>query len=346
MDQLQQVAEFRRSSDLPSRVADHLLWMGRYLERAEGRVRLLRSIFRRLSGEDRLTDVPELPFLLSLLRAQNTIPQPPEKGSNISGYRELFSQLNEALYGNGPFESVATVLNQVQTAAWNVRDWFSMDSWRVINRLEDFSDTTADDPLELLDETLFTLSAFSGLAMESMTRGLGWRFLDMGRRLERAINHTTLIRIGLGKLCAESKNALEALLEVAASIMTYRSRYRTTYQLAPVLDLLVIDESNPKSLAFQCSQLAAHVEHLPRENHRRFSSSEERLALEMTTAVRLLDLTGLDCSQDQADIDKLTVFLESMENRLKAFAQQISAHYLSRVPSTPHFSGIYSDPKP
>jgi uncharacterized alpha-E superfamily protein len=63
----------------------------------------------------------------------------------------------------------------------------------------------ASDPLELLDDTLFTLSAFSGLAMESMTRGLGWRFMDMGRRVERAMNQTHLIRIGLPQVCSESR---------------------------------------------------------------------------------------------------------------------------------------------
>ncbi len=83
--------------------------------------------------------------------------------------------------------------------------------------------------------------------------------------------------------------------------MTYRARYRTAFQLAPVLDLLLVDESNPKSLAFQFSQLAAHVEHLPRQNDRRFASPEERMALEMLTAVRLLDLTGLGCGKGGAE---------------------------------------------
>jgi uncharacterized alpha-E superfamily protein len=81
--------------------------------------------------------------------------------------------------------SVIAILKRVQEAARNVRDRLSLDSWRAINRLERFADTPpGNDPLELLDDTLFTLSAFSGLAMESMTRGLGWRFMDMGRRVE------------------------------------------------------------------------------------------------------------------------------------------------------------------
>ncbi|MFZ2040704.1 MAG: circularly permuted type 2 ATP-grasp protein [Desulfobacterales bacterium] len=346
MGGLQTVADFRRGSDLPSRVADHLLWLGRYLERAEGLIRLLRSVFRRLSGEARPADIPELPFLLNLLRADNTIPPAPAGDDGIPLYRELWAHLNAVLYRRDRPESVVAILKRVQEAARNVRDRLSLDSWRVINRLEDFADTPANDPLELLDDTLFTLSAFSGLAMESMTRGLGWRFMDMGRRMERAMNQTGLIRIGLTPVCTESGSTLQALLEVYDSIMTYRARYRTAFQLAPVLDLLLVDESNPKSLAFQFSRLADHVAHLPRQSDRRFASPEERMALEMLTAVRLVELTGLGCGPGSTPHASLAAFLEAMEKRLKEFAQQISAHYLSRVPTTPHFSTLIRDRQP
>jgi uncharacterized circularly permuted ATP-grasp superfamily protein/uncharacterized alpha-E superfamily protein len=338
MGGLRTVAEFSRGSDLPSRVADHLLWLGRYLERAEGLVRRLRSVFRRLSGETRAGDIPELPFLLNLLVAENTIPETSRENAPLPRYRELTTRLQEALYNQDRPESVVAVLVRVREAARNVRDRLSLDSWRVINRLENFADAQADDPLELLDETLFTLSAFSGLAMESMTRGLGWRFMDMGRRVERAMNQTRLIRIGLPRACTASRSALEALLEISDSIMTYRSRYRTAFQLAPVLDLLLADETNPKSLAFQLSRLAAHVENLPGRGSRRFAAPEERLALEMLTAVRLLDLADVACPGGQDPHADLAGFLEHMEAQLIQFAQEISAHYLSRVPATPHFA--------
>ena len=342
MGSLQKVAEFRRSSDLPSRVADHLLWLGRYLERAEGLIRLLRSVFGRLAGEDHLADIPELPFLLNLLRANHVIPRS-DDGAAIPRFRELSAGLNAALYQKDKPESVIAVLGRVQAAARHVRDRLSLDSWRAINRLESFAEHRANDPLELLNNTLFTLSAFSGLAMESMTRGLGWRFMDMGRRLERAINQVALMRVGLPLVCSESRSTLEALLEISDSIMTYRARYRTAFQIAPVMDLLLVDESNPKSLAFQIAQLAAHVDHLPRLSERRYASPEERTVLGMLTDVRLLDLAGLTCSQDGVDNAPLSTFLESMEEGLKAFGQQITAHFLTRVPTTPHFSLIRSD---
>jgi uncharacterized circularly permuted ATP-grasp superfamily protein/uncharacterized alpha-E superfamily protein len=345
MASLKTVTTVRRSSDLPSRVADHLLWLGRYSERAEGLVRILRSVFRRLSGESRVGDMPEFPFLLKLLRARNAIPNAVDIDNPIPRYRELSVHLNDALLQQDRPESVFAILKQVREAARNVRDRLSLDSWRVINRLEGFADAPSSDPLDLLDDILLTLSSLSGLAMESMTRGLGWRFMDMGRRVERAINQTGLIRIGLPQICGGSPSALEALLEVADTIMTYRARYRMTFQLEPVLDLLILDESNPKSLAFQCSQLAQHVEHLPGQSDRRFVIPEDRIALEMLTAVRLLDLTAVGCEEADPPTEPLAAFLDSIEERLKNFGQQISAHYLSRIPATPHFSHISHDPK-
>jgi uncharacterized alpha-E superfamily protein len=322
-------------------VADHLLWLGRYLERAEGLIRLLRSVFRRLSGETRPEDVPELQFLLNLLRAGNTIPRVVE-GEEDHLPEDLSGQLRDGLYRLDRPDSVVAILKRVQEAARNVRDRLSPDSWRVINRLEDFADNPGGDPLEVLDNTLFTLSSFSGLAMESMTRCLGWRFMDMGRRMERALHQINLLRIGLPWICLTGENSLEALLEVSDSIMTYRARYRTSFQLAPTLDLLLMDESNPKSLAFQFQQLSAHVEHLPRQSERRFSSPEERMVLEMLTGARLLDLSNLSCSKAPADSDiPLNRFLASIEDRVKDFAQQISAHYLSRITATPHFSLLF-----
>ncbi len=340
MGGLHNISEFKRSTDLPSRVADNLLWLGRYLERAEGLIRLLRSIYRRLSGEDRPTDIPELQFLLNILRSKEIIPPLPEPETELPLYRELSQHLHDALYRKDRPGSVVSILRRVQDTARKVRDRLSIDSSRVINRLEDFADNPSGDPLELLDETLFTLSAFSGLAMESMTRGLRWRFVDMGRRIERALNLVVLIRVSLPQVCSDSRSTLQALLEVADSIMTYRGRYKSSFQLAPVLDLLLADEINPKSLAFQFRQLADHVKNLPQQSERRFSCPEERIALEMLTTVRLLDLTEIKCEEDPARYESLAAFLGSMESLLKEFAQQVSGHYLSRVPATPHYAMI------
>jgi uncharacterized circularly permuted ATP-grasp superfamily protein/uncharacterized alpha-E superfamily protein len=347
MKDLRSIAEFNRGSDLPSRVADNLLWLGRYLERAEGLVRLIRSILRRFSLEAQWSEMKEIPFLLDILKQNGVIEgdRLPEDGP-IDGSLIKDALLSGIFRKDRP-ETIPHHLTQVQSAARNVRDRLSPDSWHILSRLDrhflrsdGFLRNPLSQTLELLDDTLFTLSAFSGLAMESITRGLGWRFMDMGRRIERGLNQVHLIHSAMPMACYEPHSILEALLEVADSLMTYRARYRTTLQLAPVLDLLIVDESNPKALGFQIKVLADHVEHLPRGNVRRYSTPEDRVALRMLTAVRLADLTQLNCGPDKTVRNEITALLEELEDGLQSFAQYITSNYLSRVPQIQHFSAI------
>src|SRR6185503_15368506 len=114
------------------------------------------------------------------------------------------------------------------------------------------------DMLDKIDILLMHLAAFSGQVADSMTRTHAWRFLDMGRRLERALQESQLVRGMLADGGASEPEALEALLEIADSVMTYRSRYASRFQLGAVLDLMVCDETNPRSVAYQLVQCVAH----------------------------------------------------------------------------------------
>ncbi len=162
-------------------------------------------------------------------------------------------------------------LNQLRRLASIVRDRLSVDTWRILNQLHHGVRTPnvrvqLDAALALLNRTIMELAAFSGMEMENMTRGNGWRFLDIGRRLERSVNLVHLVRAALSAAGA-SDAVLEPLLEIADSSMTYRRRYYTQAQLAPVLDLLLADEGNPRSLAFQVNAMAGHIDRLPRPPH-------------------------------------------------------------------------------
>ena len=121
------------------------------------------------------------------------------------------------------------------------------------------------DVLELLDAGISRLAAFSGLVAENLTRGQRWTFLDMGRRLERSLQMSSLLRGTLGTATRTEGSVLEALLEIADSSMTYRRRYLSMLQAAPVLDLLLADETNPRSLAYQLAALAESIDRLPRD---------------------------------------------------------------------------------
>jgi uncharacterized alpha-E superfamily protein len=123
----------------------------------------------------------------------------------------------------------------------------------------------AGDATGVLNETLLGLAAFHGLARENMTRAQAWRFLDMGLRIERAVYLCTLLDATLNSPEAENPSLLEAVLEVADSSITFRSRYTLLPVVPAVFDLVLLDDKNPRSVLFQIRQLAKHFDHMPRE---------------------------------------------------------------------------------
>jgi uncharacterized alpha-E superfamily protein len=123
----------------------------------------------------------------------------------------------------------------------------------------------AGDAVSVLSQTLLSLAAFHGLARENMTRAQGWRFLDIGLRIERALYLGTLLDAVLRSPEAENPSLLEAVLEAVDSSITFRSRYNLLPTVPAVFDLVLLDDKNPRSILFQINQLAKHFERLPEE---------------------------------------------------------------------------------
>ncbi|MFO0823841.1 MAG: circularly permuted type 2 ATP-grasp protein [Gemmataceae bacterium] len=223
----------RAGGDLPSRAADNLFWLGRYAERAEGTTRLLRGIVVRLAERSGFADVPELPALFRAMMLTCEPNTPP------SGIANLDASVLRAVFDPTHPGSLATAVRSLRRVASIVRDLISIDMWRVLSGLIDFptdpqsygdDGPTPADVLDLLNRTVITLSAFGGLAVESMTRAEGWRFLDMGRKLERAL-HTIALLKGTMSTPGTEGLILDAALEVADSGMTYRRRYLSNFPL-------------------------------------------------------------------------------------------------------------------
>jgi uncharacterized alpha-E superfamily protein len=324
-----QVAPRRSGHDLPSRVADNLFWLGRHVERAEAAARLLRSIFSRLISESSPGGSPELPLLVRSMTAN----WPNSAAFDEPGLSESLAL--SCLFDQSHGGSLQGMLDALTRAAFIVRDRISLDSWRILNRIDDdfhpsypLGVVSLSDALPILNQVILNLSAFSGVATENMTRGPGWQFLDMGRRIERSLAMIDLLRGTVIEASLHEHNVLEALLEIADSSMTYRNRYATNLQAGPVLDLLLIDETNPRSIGFQLAELAHHVEHLPRQQSDPLLSPEQRQTIAMSSSLRLAEgnaLADFDEGGVRSSLDRL---LAQLAAQLRELASGISHKYL------------------
>jgi uncharacterized alpha-E superfamily protein len=191
-----------------------------------------------------------------------------------------------------------SAISYVRSLASSMRDRISTDAWRILQRIDrdvwDFDGDVDEDRLaevmELLNKLVEGFLAFNGMASESMTRGQGWRFLDMGLRLERAFDSAKLIQATLTGPDGDDGSLLDALLEVADSSITYRRRYLTRLEAAAVADLLIADETNPRSIAYQAAAIEDHLADLPRESIHPQRNRGHQLAIDLRAILRLADL--------------------------------------------------------
>ncbi|MFU8816953.1 MAG: circularly permuted type 2 ATP-grasp protein, partial [Pseudomonadales bacterium] len=299
----------RSDRDLPSKTADDLFWLGRYFERAEGGVRLYRNLFLRLAGEASLGNQPvALNILTSLLVSQEQLSPSRARRALASGSRAVEHEIWNILFDPDSPDSLAQVLRNVARTADHVRERLSPDAWRIIERLTSIPNLrwrvhTVGDAVNVLNDLIESQSAVNGLIHENMTRGYGWRLLDIGRRIERARFIIKVMRELSVRVERDHPGVLGLQLELADSLITYRSRYRAEAQTAAVLDLLLADESNPRSLAFQLSVMRTHMEVMPLEDLHGHLSRAQKLLMSMHTDVLL------------ADVDKLANTISRSGNR-------------------------------
>lgn len=343
----QPLALRRSGNELPSRVADNLYWLGRQVERAEGTVRLLRSILGRVTSEAEPETMPELQVLLRVAAGQ-ALPLDAEPDAVPLQPAQLEEDIFSLIFDGARPGSLRATLNAAQQVASIVRDRISLDSWRILSRIDqDVRWPTlprkyiqSGDVLTLLNQVVLNVSAFSGMGVESMTRTQAWRFLDIGRRLERSLHTCNLLK---GTVIASENDGeplLEALLEIGDSSMTYRSRYLTTLQLAPVMDLLLCDETNPRSVAFQLVALAEHVDRLPYDSASPVRSAEQRIMLSALTSLRLAEVDSL-CEVDRDGTrDKLDRLITRLATHLRNLSDSLSRTYLIHAGPSQQMSDI------
>ena len=228
----------RGGVDLPSRVAEQFFWLGRQAERAESLARLLRTVTLKLTSEADGASLAELPSLLRVLAEGGQI----EPGFVVDEIKSQLPAIERVLpisvFDDQQPRALRATVSKLAHLGAAVRDRISLDTWRILRQLDEQfwpSTTEADlaDMLEKIDALLRNLSSFTGLTLENMTRTQAWQFLQLGRRLERGLQTSSLVRIMLHAGGATEYAVLEALLEVADSIMTYRSRYLAPRTVGP-----------------------------------------------------------------------------------------------------------------
>jgi uncharacterized circularly permuted ATP-grasp superfamily protein/uncharacterized alpha-E superfamily protein len=249
----------RAGTNLSSRVVENLYWFGRYCERCDATARLLRVALARLVDDIPGDDARARPVLVALLRRAGILPA----GEREPTDAELVAVLRASI-ADETQPGLASGLRQLARVATHLRERLSLDNWRALNRMTRAAGkgrrpATMAEVLADLDGTIAGFTAISGFALDGMTRDPGWRFLSIGRRLERLQVLATTLRQALA---GPADVDLTWLLRLADSIITYRARYAGRPQWLPVLDLLVCDEANPRSIAFQVRGLHDYVRRL------------------------------------------------------------------------------------
>jgi uncharacterized alpha-E superfamily protein len=234
------------------------------------------------------------------------------------------------------------VVRSALRAARLVRDRISMDTWRILAALDE--ELTSGGELgaqtnlgfmhDLLNRIVVRLAAFSGQVMESMTRGQAFRFLDMGRRLERAMSLVMLLRATMSEQSVREGPLLEAVLDLADSGMTYRRRYLATLQVAPVLDLLLTDDSNPRSVIYQVKALTEHLDYLPKLSEVR--SDQERSALVVQYELELAQVERLAHVDGKGQRTELVELLQHLGVRIPALSDALTDRYLAHATVSRH----------
>jgi uncharacterized alpha-E superfamily protein len=332
-----QSVELRRTAmDLPSRVAEHMFWLGRFAERTEFMARHARYCSAQLTSEISSDSLPAFWQVIRALSDNSKLAADSPVNDEAAALLEMRQTILSFVFDQKQSDGLANSVNGILRNAETIRDRLSLDSWQILSKL-DYSVLVPwsgqrermGEALSTLNQVISSLSGFAGLASESMTRGPGWHFLDLGRRIDRAQNLLRLIEHLLVPYAKSPRQLLESMLEICDSSMTYRYRYLMSYEIGPVLDLLVVDPSNPRGLAFQFLQILQHLDALPTSDKAEVARYRKRIT-ECRGNLRLFDADALGEHVVPDENGKLERTI--LKSNLKEFSTQLHdlGNYISR----------------
>jgi len=314
-------AEVHRTRDvLPTRVAENLFWLGRYLERAENCVRLARALALRLIGFDAEND-GVIPFLVRLMTEFGAL------DPRIASTRSAAEAAVEwALSERAPPNAFLATLSYARNCASKARDQISADAWKVLSELVDLAEhwriagITMQDALERCNEILRDVAAFAGLSDNNMNRLSGWHFLQLGTCVERAINTAWLTR-SLADVKAPP-GSFEALLELADSQINFGTLYSSVPLRSQVVDLVVLDAHNPRSLVYQATRIDGLMKRLGELAGDFGPTASRKLSILIGAEVNVLD-------PDEVTGEKLAHVIASLRALSDAVTSDFFVHWRS-----------------
>ena len=248
----------QRKRLVTSRAAENLFWLGRYTERAENAIRLARLTLECLNGEDQ-SSAPLLAWL-SKMAIANTLVLPGVP-SALQARRVFERSLIASLGSTEGATSVGYYLRALKMTGAAVRERLSQEHWRVIVRAEDelftrcaaharSGDYSSLEALQVLKDTSDHMAAITGAQTDRMTRDDGWRLLSIGRHIERLSFLAHALLRGLETGAVHTEGGFEAMISLFDSTITFHAQYQQSRDLAALIDLLVLDRDNPRSLAW------------------------------------------------------------------------------------------------
>ncbi len=331
--------EIRRSgNEAPSRAMDNLFWLARYAERTENLIRVLRGVVLRLAGDTGSTTTMSAAALAHrLLVPLEHVTAEAVKEATAGDDTRLRDEVEDVIFGSES-TGMQRLLRRVARTAWATRDRLSLDTWRAIYALTtgDPGRTTAGafdgmGALTYLDQLIRRTAALSGLADENMTRGNNWLFFDLGRRIERTLATVRLIRHTLSVADERESGAIQLALEIADSSMTYSYRYRNAFQAAPAIDLLMLDASNPRGVAFQIQAILRHAADLPMITEVQQRGRVRALAENVQARIAPADAYSLAELNSAGERHALNALLHDVERTMKRIAEALGDAYLQHL---------------
>ncbi|MBJ7533734.1 circularly permuted type 2 ATP-grasp protein [Rhodomicrobium vannielii ATCC 17100] len=324
----------RAGIGLRSRIADNLYWLGRYCERADWVMRLMRGALSRSEDSGTVPIGAGGRRALELILSKDQPASAPGIGHDP---RAIEQSVRLLMTAPGRSHSLPGLESNILRVGSIVRERLSLEVWQTLLRFSNIASPQANDlsdSVKLLDRLnagIVTMASLNGLTAENMTRNYGWRFTDIGRRLERAYNLAELLLALFGEVRREDDETarLFFVLNVADSTITFRQRYLFAPILSLVLDLLMVDEANPRGIGFQLCAITDHLQALPQASPHAPHNEEQRLILELLTKVRLAKVASLEHADASGNRVELQELLGALLSGLPKLSEAITRRYFN-----------------